>query len=243
MIRTAEMSPSTWRSSLVIAFSMHILIVLVFGFGAALPKRTPKVREVTLIRMSGGGENIPGWIKPTTLPSDKAKVPDQKPQADIEPPRELHIADEANPAEPKSEPEEEEAHSETVGEEIKEEIKEEIPAVTGEGVGAKPGPEGAGWGIKTDADFPGGDAYLSRVEAEVQRRFNFDGRGSGAVAEYHFNIEKNGKMTDLILMKSSSIASLDLAARSAIVKTRFAPLPGGFGHEKLGITFRFYDAN
>jgi len=231
VIQFGDTLPSSWRSSFMVAIAAHIAAIAFFGFGSAVPKRPPEVREVTLIRLSGGGENVPGWIKPTTAPSDNVKVPDKKPKIEAKPPTGTHVAEIEKP-------------SEILAEEspVEEEIIAEVEESAGEGVGVKPGPEGPGWGIKSDADFPGGVAYLSRVEAEVQRRFNFRGRGTGAMAEYHFLIEKRGKSTELILMKSSSIPSLDLAARSAIVRARFAPLPAGFRHQKLGITFRFYDA-
>jgi outer membrane biosynthesis protein TonB len=112
---------------------------------------------------------------------------------------------------------------------------------TGAGVGSKPGPEGPGFGAYSDADFPGADTFLSRVEAEVQRRFNFRGRGTGVVAEYHFYINRAGKIEDLLLMESSGIGSLDLAARSALMRSKFPPLPPGFRHDKLGVTYRFHD--
>jgi outer membrane biosynthesis protein TonB len=48
-------------------------------------------------------------------------------------------------------------------------------------------------------------------------------------------------MKELVLMKSSGISSLDLAARSALMRAKFPPLPPGFEARRLGVTYRFHD--
>jgi|GEM_PF-1261391 len=256
---------NTWLTSGLVAFIGHALVLaLLFlnpNFRIVLPEKVD-VPEVRLVRLKGGGENRPGWIKPTTAPSDNSPVADAKPKPVVEPKEEPIVP-------PKLEPVETVAEKTTLVEEVKQVVEEtvavenesstivededvaaadpiQVDAVvteeTGEGVGDKAGPEGAGLGIHSDAIFPGADVYLSRVEVEVQRRFNFRGRGSGVMSEYHFNLDKKGKIKELILMKTSGIPSLDLAARSALLRAKFPPLPPSFNHDKLGVTYRFYDA-
>lgn len=255
------LTPPTWRSSLLIALAGHLLFSVLVIWGPALglfPKRD-QGPEIMMVRLQGGGQNVPGWVKPTTAQADEAVVPDNKPKAKPKPKPE-----ETKPAPPKEEPkappkteEPKPVHQqpEKTQQPEPESTAEEAPAEqaapaemtdaqaeeTGAGIGAKPGPEGPGIGAHSDADFPGANLFLSRVETEVQRRFNFRGRGTKSVAEYHFFITKNGTLKELLLVKSSGIPSLDLAARSALMRAKFPPLPPGFGHDKLGVTYRFYD--
>lgn len=111
---------------------------------------------------------------------------------------------------------------------------------TGAGVGAKPGPEGEGVGATTDADFAGASAYLSRIEAEVQRRFNYRGNAPGRVAVYRFTIDRSGTIDDLVMDQSSGLPSLDLSARSALLRAKLPPLPRTYPYARLGVTYRFY---
>ncbi len=244
-------SPTKLSSSYLIATGGHLLF---FAFLLLIPKlgwfpENEELPEVRLVRLKGGGENIPGWINPTTAPSDDAMVPDgvpkkttppktkEEPKAEpVKPKEEIAkpVADK-KPVETVSEAKEPVEKHSTIEESTtpaSEETAATIPVeADGEGVGQKAGPEGPGFGAKSDAEFAGADAYLSRIEAEVQRRFNFEGNGTKAVAEYHFFIYKNGKMKELLLNKSSGIPSLDLAARSALMRTMFPPLTAYFGHD------------
>lgn len=291
----ASLTPPRWRTSFAWAAGAHVLLAALLLLAPALgffPEREDRP-EIQLVRLKGGGQNRPGWVKPTPAPPDFAEVPDNRPEqtrrqetpppaepeakpepkapaektaapetkpsaAKQETPREQAPQEKAPaPAEEKEPPSQAETGEETAqagaddtadsdqpAAEEAERQQQAAPAETGEageGVGAKPGPEGPGVGARSDADFPGADAWLSRVEAEVQRRFNFRGRGSGARAEYHFYLDRRGRLHDLVLMESSGIPSLDLAARSAIMRAKFPPLPPGFRHDRLGVTYYFYD--
>jgi len=267
----APLTPRPLKTGMIASAVLHAAVsaILIFGTTHGLFQHEQDAPEVMMVRLRGGGENVPGWIKPTTAPPDEALVPDNKPQqrklappADVETPKPAAKAEEkpastAAAEEPPTPLEQTQAVGSVVSETAEQgaaredaaaeasEEPEGTPAVTeetGEGIGAKPGPEGPGFGAYSDADFPGADTFLSRVEAEVQRRFNYRGRSTGAVAEYHFYINKRGEMEELILMVSSGINSLDLAARSSLMRAKFPPLPAGFAHPKLGITYRFYDA-
>lgn len=203
--------------------------------------------EVRLVHLKGGGEMLPGWIKPTQARPDDAPVPDGRPQAAPEPaaePEGVALREQAEEKPPAPAADEERA------EQVEQPPAEREPAAdtdtqpaegeTGAGVGRKPGPEGEGLGATSDTEFAGESAYLSRIEAEVQRRFNFRGNAPGKVAEYHFTIDRNGEMHELILMVSSGVSSLDLSARSALMRAKFPPLPRTFPHNRLGVTFRFF---
>ncbi|HEX03816.1 MAG TPA: hypothetical protein ENH10_01475, partial [Bacteroidetes bacterium] len=182
----------------------------------------------------------PKPVEETAAPVEK---PVQQEERDLAPPDPL-AEDKPPPSEPVEESrgistDEPAGEPEAVGDQHV--SSDDAPATEiGDGVGAKPGPEGAGLGAVSDVEFAGANAYLSRVEAEVQRRFNFRGRASGKVAEYHFILDRKGKIKDLVLMESSTVPSLDLAARSALMRAKLPPLPASFPHEQLGITYKFY---
>ncbi|MCB2200770.1 TonB C-terminal domain-containing protein [bacterium] len=250
--------PSSWRSSFLLALMGHvaftILVVLLPSLGLLTPKEAAP--EIMMVRLRGGGENVPGWVKSTPAKADDALVPDNKPQAKEKPAPPVEKKVETPPPVKKEEPKPVHQEPETVAKtEVPVEDPEPAPVQpaagestaeaeteeTGAGVGAKPGPEGPGIGANSDADFPGANLFLSRVETEVQRRFNYRGRSTGSVAEYHFFIEKDGTMKELILMKSSGIGSMDLAARSALMRAKFPPLPPGFPSDRLGVTYKFHD--
>ncbi|MBZ0265619.1 TonB C-terminal domain-containing protein [bacterium] len=245
-----------WRRYFVTSAILHVVVAgvlfLLAGMHDLFPQKS--VKEVRFVRLAGGGQNRPGWIKPTTAPPDESPISDSKPkpQPVVEKPK--PETTQKPKAESKPQPQKDIAlQSEQTSKETSAIEKEEepvqqaasVPVVgeTGEGVGPKPGPQGPGMGATTEADFPGGSQYLARLETEVQRRFNFRGRNSGEYAEYHFFIEKDGSIKDLLLVKASGIASLDLAARSAVMRAKLAPLPGTFPHSRLGVTYRFYDAD
>ncbi|MFH0881885.1 MAG: TonB C-terminal domain-containing protein [bacterium] len=264
----APLTPQPWRTGFSVSLLVHGVLTALLVFGPAMGWFTTRNEppEVMLVRLRGGGENVPGWIKPTMAPSDQAVVPDNKPKPRLTPKEESKT-----PPKPEEKRETPTAPAVKKTTEVKPDATEnvkpesagetaeptettastqegagseaaEVAGETGEGIGAKPGPEGSGFSATSDTDFPGADTFLSRVEAEVQRRFNFRGRGTGAVAEYHLYIDKRGKMLDLLLVTSSGISSLDLAARSALVRAKFPPLPPGYVHDRLGVTYRFYDA-
>ncbi|MCB2212924.1 TonB C-terminal domain-containing protein [bacterium] len=267
-ILSATTGQATPRSHLV-SFGGHVVLValaMILPTLGLLPE--PKTEfEVQFVRLKGGGEMLPGWVKPTPAPPDEALEPDNKPQEQPKP-----VEEKPKPAEPKPAPVEQEKPAPAPAEaaEEKPEPREQTPAATGDpaaseqateesatgteaestapssegetgaGVGAKPGPEGPGIGATSDLEFTGANAYLSRIEAEVQRRFNFRGQATGKVAEYHFTLDKKGELHDLVLMVSSGVPSLDLAARSALTRANFPPLPGSFPSDRLGITYKFH---
>ncbi len=260
MLQIQKDDSAAFKTSIIAAFILHALLLTAVVLTGSLASKSDNV-EVRFIRLRGGGENRPGWMKPATMPSDDAKISDGKP-AEIIPkpvskpipepvkevaekkesaPPEKPLAVEPEPEKSLAVPVEEVKKVETEYESVPLEADLTQPGETGLGVGAKPGPEGPGFGATTEVDFPGGEVYIGRLEVEVQRRFNFRGRGTGVFVEYHFYIAKTGKVRDLVLMKSSGISSLDLSARSAISRSKFPPLPGTYDKDKLGITYRFYD--
>lgn len=184
--------------SLALSMLIHLIVLgfLVVG-GVGKKAQIPKEKsEVRFVKLRGGGENRPGWINPSKFAPDKSRIPDDKPAApriqsekenalkpDQKDIKQLKQAD-SIPEEESTPSKKGEINSKT-GDMVQsgsEEVQEH-----GRGIGRKPGPKGAGTGAISETDFPGGSQYLSRLEAEVQRRFNFHGRKSGVYAEFHFS--------------------------------------------------------
>lgn len=229
-----------------------LILITLFVHSLGLFPEPADLMEVQMVRLKGGGDTTPGWVDPTPVPArpDESTEPDDlplpEPEADLTEPEPAPAETvEPVPEAPAAPSEEEQPQPQQSSQAAAEPSATPAetgaePEQTGTGVGRRPGPEGPGVGAVSDTDFAGASSFLSRIEAEVQRRFNYRGQSTGKVAEYHFTIDKQGKMHDLVLMESSGVPSLDLAARSALIRANFPPLPRTFPHNQLGVTYRFH---
>ena len=65
--------------------------------------------------------------------------------------------------------------------------------------------------------------------------------GKKGKTELHFRIQANGTITDLSLIRSSQISSLDNAALAAIRNSnQLPPLPEDFTEDSVGVTWGFF---
>ena len=84
--------------------------------------------------------------------------------------------------------------------------------------------------------------------AEMLRRIRYHWRipeiaqlGVPGVVRIRFVIEKNGRVTDLVILKESSHPPMDFAARDAILNASpLPPLPPEVGVEREGVVITFY---
>ena len=88
------------------------------------------------------------------------------------------------------------------------------------------------------------DVDLSQYFAEIQRRVEHNWNPSQAVEEYTtelaFDIEKNGQITGLKVIKSSGSAKVDRESLSAVQNSApFAPLPASYPMAALEVEFGF----
>ena len=130
----------TFTASLIAAFLLHGGLVLALLFSPAFRIAPQDAVEVLMVRLQGGGENRPGWIKPTTASPDQAKVSDGKPKANKTPPAETvkPTSAESKPKPLHAEPAREETKSTPEAAATEQPASDATSLDTGEGVGNKP---------------------------------------------------------------------------------------------------------
>ncbi|MDK9700571.1 MAG: TonB C-terminal domain-containing protein [bacterium] len=142
----------------------------------------------------------------------------------------------ARPKVDKSEPK---ATDKTVPSKEKESVKESGNGGKG-AKGAKSASKGGiSTGMSIDGAFPHG-YYLELVEKKIESMFRPSTRIGGLVTELRFVLQRNGRITDLKLQKSSGNALFDQAAQRAVLSASpLPPLPGDYGGNTLGVTYIF----
>ena len=78
--------------------------------------------------------------------------------------------------------------------------------------------------------------YLDQMLAQIQREWVRPPLGSGVEALVSFRIQRDGRVTDLRIERSSGYSSFDLAGLRAIqAAAPLPPLPRGYAHASLGV--------
>lgn len=113
---------------------------------------------------------------------------------------------------------------------------------------AETGARGTGFGLSTGGGGTGGyldvanfccPEYLGTMLQLLQR--NWDSRQEvGGEAMVKFTIQRDGRLTDVILERSSGFAALDLSAQRTLLLTRqLPPLPSAFDQDHLTVHLNF----
>jgi protein TonB len=175
---------------------------------------------------------------PQTKPVEKpAEMPSEQPPAVVEQPR-PEIKPELPPKQ-KPEPEPKKPEVKQPKPEVKApepELVDDPPAETVDQTPALTvsGPSLAG----TDSDFPFA-WYVGRVEGLIAR--NWDPKQMGRVTScaIHFQIAKNGSVSQVTLIRNSGVGIFDREALRAVSTTKLPPLPPQYTGRSLGVTFIF----
>lgn len=78
--------------------------------------------------------------------------------------------------------------------------------------------------------------YLDQMLAQIQRQWVRPPLGSGIEALVSFRIQRDGRVTDLRIERSSGYSSFDLAGLRAVsAAAPLPPLPRGFSYPSLGV--------
>lgn len=210
-----------------------------------------------MVRLAGGGENKPGWVKAAEAPAPtgnkkpagealQGEKPEPNPPAQPAAPstREQVPARSDNPAIEATKPAKDavarpapEAAS-TMGEEV--DSRGSSTVVDSAAGAAGPGTDRTG-ASADDSGVPGMRAYMMRAEQSVIRMFRYPSRGSGRIAIFHFFVDRRGRISSLELRQTSGLPGLDKAGESAIRRATFPPIPPSLGFERVGVTFSFKD--
>lgn len=235
--------------------ALHLLLLALL---LLFPQRREETQlRIQMVRLAGGGENKPGWVKPLEAPAPtvnkkpavKAREvakPVTKPPAQPAAPaaKEQAPARSDKPAAEAAKPEKEavaspapEASS-TMDDAV--DSRESSNAADSAAGAAGPGTDRTG-ASADDATLPGMRAYMRRAEQAVISKFRYPARGSGSAAVFHFFVDARGRITELELRQPSGLPGLDKAAESAIRRAIIPPLPPSLGSERVGVTFTFRD--
>jgi TonB family protein len=78
--------------------------------------------------------------------------------------------------------------------------------------------------------------YVDQMLAQISRNWARPPVGSGVETTLHFRIERNGRIAELRIVRSSGINSFDLAALRAVqASTPLPPLPSAYRQSSLGV--------
>lgn len=113
---------------------------------------------------------------------------------------------------------------------------------------AETGARGQGFGLSAGGGGTGGvqlevsnfccPEYLTTMAALIRANWN---NQQGAVGTTHlrFVIQKDGRIVDITVQKSSGVEALDLFARRALILTKLPPLPPGYPESALAVHLYF----
>jgi len=231
--RAATPLDGPFRRALVAALALHATAVaaawLLPAWLAPAPAPIDYVAVTIVPAASLGVEN------PRPAPPPKVEPAEPKPEPKPEPKR----ADEAPvlPA-PKAKPAEPRAQARPA---------QPAPATTPPADAAPPEEQGIAGGLVAgmalgapvarldNPDFTYG-YYVDQMLAMISRHWTRPPVGGGIEAWLHYRIERDGRIVDLEILRSSGINSFDLAALRAVqAASPLPPLPRAFREDSLGV--------
>jgi TonB family protein len=124
----------------------------------------------------------------------------------------------------------------TVGKELQEGSSIAKSDAKGMGFGLSNGGGGAGGHLEvTDFCCP---EYLATMSTLIRRNWNSQ---VGAVGRTHlrFVIQKDGRIVDITVERSSGVETMDSYARRALMLTKLPPLPAGYSEAALAVHLYF----
>lgn len=217
---------------------VHVLaIVVVFVFGNRVnrpPVQLPHTLDLEIVMVSPPVEDVVEQVEPE--PPTPTKEPEVEEEPAVVPEKPKDIPEEIIPEEkpeleekPVKEPSNDPKEAEPA--DLDPEPEPPKPALTGFGVSG------------TDVDFPF-SYYLGIVQTRISRHYNPARLGfrDNAVIScvLHFNIARNGSISQVTVERSSGIDVFDREARRAVLAAHPLPkLPAKYSSSSLGITFVF----
>ena len=124
----------------------------------------------------------------------------------------------------------------TVGKEIQQGSSIAKSNATGMGFGLSSGGGGAGGHLEV-TDFCCPD-YLVTMSTLIRRNWNSQ-VGAAGRTHMRFVIQKDGRIADVTIERSSGVETMDSFARRALLLTKLPPLPEGYGESALAVHLYF----
>ncbi|HJU41515.1 MAG TPA: TonB family protein [Vicinamibacterales bacterium] len=223
----------------------HVVLIGLFVFLPAAWFGADTTRPETIMQISLGGPVGPDTSGANTLgarpvqqlaETAKAITPVRPPAAKtpemIEPtkaPPKKTTPNKEDAKDPKS-------NTPTKGKEIEKGSAVAQTNARGQGFGLSSGGGGQG-GYLEVSDFCCPE-YLATMRTQILR--NWDSRqGAKGVVHMRFVIQKDGRIVDISVMRSSGVQTLDLFARRALMLTKLPPLPAAFDQSSLAVHLFF----
>lgn len=228
-----------------VAVALHLLIVAAAFFGPRLfaePVTKPEFLPVTLLPLPAKGVAKPAAPKPTPKPAE----PEQpKPEPVQEPPK--PAPEPAPTAPPPEQPRPKPESAPPAPKPIETPPPADTPTTDG-----LPGRAGAPTG-RADSAFVEGAAvagldnpdfryayYVDRMASMIRGQWTRPAVGSGIEVLIHFIIERDGRVRDVEIVRSSGSTAFDLAGRRAVESAApLPPLPKGYTGDTLGVNLIF----
>ncbi|HZR25894.1 MAG TPA: TonB family protein [Vicinamibacterales bacterium] len=254
VLRDRMHEPAGLQRMVAVSLAAHAVIgtLIVLSPGQFFGHRTQEQKSVMTITLGGGGEgqrtqgltSIGGRpVQVETPPEEKPKREAVRTPAAKQPEMTLPAKDtrptKAAPA-PKVEqaPEGAKGRTPTKGSKVEFGSSVAVTGAKGQGFGLASG-GGAGSGSSLDvSDFCCPD-YIVLMMERVRSAW-MPNQGARGEVYIHFNIHRNGSITDARIDASSGNPLLDNAALRAIISTRsLPPLPDQYSNPTLGVRLQF----
>jgi len=223
--RREEIGRGALGRALAVAVAGHLLVLALALLAPALtrkPAPPPRFVAVQIVPAARLGVERP---RPAPAPEKPRPVPAPEPkpkaEAPVLPDREAKPRREPEPAPAAPEPE---------------------PAPEAQG-----SPTGVASGLSMGAAVAGFDSpsftygyYVDQMLAMISSNWSRPPVGSGVEATLYFRIERDGRIRQLSIARSSGINAFDLAALRAVqASTPLPPLPRAFREGSLGVNLIF----
>lgn len=246
--------PPGLRRMLTWSIALHVMVgVLVAVVPVLRPASTTQtIGPVMTIRLGGGSGPSSGGLNPlggrpiqTTVPLPDPRKPEPlgppaaRTPAMTMPATPAQSAKRSKPPSPPVTVAPDEARGRTPIRGDQEAFGSAIAETSGQGFGGlSTGGGGTNGFLEGVTDFCCPE-YLGVMQQQIQRNWMSRQEVSGSTV-VKFRILRDGRITDLVLERSSGYVALDLAAQRAILVTRqLPPLPSAFPEESLTVHLMF----
>jgi TonB family protein len=252
ILRDRMQEPPGFQRMVTLSIAAHVVLAAVIIFAPrGLMGHRESVREVMTISLSGGGEgprtggftNIGGRpVQAVTPPDEPPKREAVRPPAakppDMTLPTKAATKTAAKAPDIKQAPDQARGRTPTKGAQISPGSSIAETGARGQGFGLSTG-GGPGSGSTLDvADFCCPE-YVATMVERIRSVWVWR-QGETGVAVVKFMIQRDGRLTNYEVVKSSGSPVLDLAALRAVAQTRqLPPLPAQFPNPTLGVSLYF----